>query len=278
MTWSTASSRNRRTTSRISRCCAPTACRRITMPRAWMTPTCGFRISCAGRTTLSNTFKHVLLFEGLQVEPPRFAHLPLSTARTGRSCPSASMVRWCRSPPIATPAFCRTPTSNSRACSAGIRRTTARRCRARSWWRRSRSRVSTAPMRWSISPRKTRSTRRRCGRNSQHIYALPVDELSRLPWSLVAAAGHLIEPATLCAYLCSIQERIKTLNDVLAVADFFFEKELKPYDAARLIDATKRRCRHGPARVAGGPHRRRKRVFASRPGMLLCAPKRPRSA
>ena len=31
-----------------------------------------------------------------------------------------------------------------------------------------------------------------------------------------------------------IQERIKTLNDVLSVADFFFEKELKPYDAAEL--------------------------------------------
>ncbi len=32
-----------------------------------------------------------------------------------------------------------------------------------------------------------------------------------------------------------IQERIKTLNDVLSVADFFFEEQLPPYDKAELI-------------------------------------------
>ncbi len=36
-----------------------------------------------GQDHLTNTFKHVLIFEGLDAEPPRFAHLPLLVAPDG---------------------------------------------------------------------------------------------------------------------------------------------------------------------------------------------------
>ena len=36
-----------------------------------------------GQDHLTNTFKHVLIFEGLGAEPPRFAHLPLLVAPDG---------------------------------------------------------------------------------------------------------------------------------------------------------------------------------------------------
>ena len=36
-----------------------------------------------GQDHLTNTFKHVLIFEGLAAEPPRFAHLPLLVAPDG---------------------------------------------------------------------------------------------------------------------------------------------------------------------------------------------------
>ncbi|MGC4051963.1 MAG: glutamate--tRNA ligase family protein [Paludibaculum sp.] len=36
-----------------------------------------------GQDHLSNTFKHILIFEALGVDAPRFAHLPLLTAPDG---------------------------------------------------------------------------------------------------------------------------------------------------------------------------------------------------
>ncbi len=51
---------------------------------------------------------------------------------------------------------------------------------------------------------------------------------------MVAAAGIEIERAQLLRITPLIQERIKTLNDVLSVADFCFAAELPPYDPAEL--------------------------------------------
>jgi len=52
---------------------------------------------------------------------------------------------------------------------------------------------------------------------------------------VVAAAGIQIDQVHLLKITPLIQERIKTLNDVLSVADFFFAEELPPYDPAELI-------------------------------------------
>jgi glutamyl-tRNA synthetase len=51
---------------------------------------------------------------------------------------------------------------------------------------------------------------------------------------VVAKAGIQIDAAHLLKITPLIQERIKTLNDVLSVADFFFTDELAPYDPAEL--------------------------------------------
>ena len=58
-----------------------------------------------------------------------------------------------------------------------------------------------------------------------------------------------------------IRERIKLLRDVLAVADFFFVEDLPPYDTAELIPQ-EGRCRDGAARA------RRRRASAGRGGVL----------
>jgi glutamyl-tRNA synthetase len=71
--------------------------------------------------------------------------------------------------------------------------------------------------------------------NSQHIFALPVPELTDrlLPW--IEAAYPRATREYLLRVTPLIQERIKTLKDAPAVADFFFADNLAPYDPAELI-------------------------------------------
>ncbi len=49
------------------------------------------------------------------------------------------------------------------------------------------------------------------------------------------AAGLRADPARMLRIAPLIQERIKTLRDVVTMADFFFVDELPPYDPAELI-------------------------------------------
>ena len=60
-------------------------------------------------------------------------------------------------------------------------------------------------------------------------------ELAELLLPIVRAAGFEVEPAKMAQITPLIQERIRLLNDVLTVGDFFFLDELAPYDAAELI-------------------------------------------
>ena len=71
--------------------------------------------------------------------------------------------------------------------------------------------------------------------NAEYIRALPVEELSRRLEPVFAEAGLKASPEKLLAVTPLIRERIKTLRDALAAADFFFAEELAPYDAADLI-------------------------------------------
>jgi glutamyl-tRNA synthetase len=52
---------------------------------------------------------------------------------------------------------------------------------------------------------------------------------------LLCAAGFNAHPEKMLAVAPLIRERIKLLQDVTTVADFFFLDELPPYDAAELI-------------------------------------------
>ena len=80
---STASSPKPTPISKTSPCCAATACRRIIWRPAPTTPTCASRHIIRGQDHLTNTFKHVLIFEAAGAESPAFAHLPLLIAPDG---------------------------------------------------------------------------------------------------------------------------------------------------------------------------------------------------
>ena len=69
--------------SKTSRCCAATAL--PTYHLASCADDADLRIShiIRGQDHLTNTFKHVLIFEALGVQPPQFAHLPLLIAPDG---------------------------------------------------------------------------------------------------------------------------------------------------------------------------------------------------
>ena len=84
-----------------------------------------------GQDHLSNTYKHVLIFEAAGYKPPCFAHLPLLVAPDGtklskrRHGPVVSVTTY------RDAGFLPMPSSISCVCSAGRRRTIASRCRWR---------------------------------------------------------------------------------------------------------------------------------------------------
>ncbi|MGA9527690.1 MAG: glutamate--tRNA ligase [Terriglobales bacterium] len=71
--------------------------------------------------------------------------------------------------------------------------------------------------------------------NAEHIRALPVAELSERLLPIVHEAGFHVTPEKMLEITPLIRERIKLLRDVLTAADFFFVDQLPPYDPAELI-------------------------------------------
>jgi glutamyl-tRNA synthetase len=71
--------------------------------------------------------------------------------------------------------------------------------------------------------------------NAEHIRALPVEELGANLQPFFTKAGFDPEPEKVLAITPLIRERIKLLGDAVSAADFFFVKELAPYDPADLI-------------------------------------------
>jgi len=71
--------------------------------------------------------------------------------------------------------------------------------------------------------------------NAEHIRALPVDELGRHLEPFFEQAGFHPTPEKVAAVTPLIRERIKLLGEAVTAADFFFVSELAPYDPADLI-------------------------------------------
>ncbi len=71
--------------------------------------------------------------------------------------------------------------------------------------------------------------------NGYYIRQLPVEDLANLLLPHLRSAGYTVEREKLLAVTPLIQERITTLGDAAAAADFFFVDELKPYDRTDLI-------------------------------------------
>jgi glutamyl-tRNA synthetase len=183
-----------------------------------------------GQDHLTNTFKHVLIFEALGVEPPAFAHLPLLIAPDGtklskrRHGPVVSVTTY-RDAGFLPEAFINflcllgwSPKDDREKMSRedliaafsfeGINKSNA---------------VVNFTEEDPFDPKAV-------WLNSQYIFAMPVEELAAKLQPFVSA-----EPQKVRTVTPLIQERIKLLRDVATVADFFFVDELPPYDPAELI-------------------------------------------
>jgi glutamyl-tRNA synthetase len=197
-----------------------------------------------GQDHLSNTYKHVLIFEGAGEaaggKPPQFAHLPLLVAPDGsklskrRHGPVVSVTTY-RDAGFLPEAFInflcllgwspkddRTHMTRQELVDAfsleGINRANAV--------------VNFKEP--AATPEETFDPKA-LWLNAEHIRALSIDDLSAHLLPIVQATGFEVAPEKMQAITPLIRERIKLLRDVLTAADFFFVDQLPPYDPAELI-------------------------------------------
>ena len=202
-----------------------------------------------GQDHLTNTFKHVLIFEAAGYTPPQFAHLPLLVAPDGtklskrRHGPVVSVTTY-RDAGFLPEAFInflcllgwspkddRTKMSVQELTDAfsleGINRANA----VVNFKEPDVLRASTPA---SSIPEETFDPKA-VWLNAEHIRALPVEDLSQLLLPIVHELFPNVTPEKMLQITPLIRERIKFLRDVLTAADFFFLDQLPPYDPAELI-------------------------------------------
>ena len=188
-----------------------------------------------GQDHLTNTFKHVLIFEALGAKPPQFAHLPLLIAPDGsklskrRHGPVVSVLTY-RDAGFLSQAYINflcllgwSPKDNREQLTRqelmdsfsfeGIHRHNA---------------VVNFTDDDPIDPKAM-------WLNAELIRTLSVEELASKMLPFACAAGLPADPAKMLRIAPLLQERLKTLRDVVSMADFFFVDELPPYDPAELI-------------------------------------------
>ena len=188
-----------------------------------------------GQDHLTNTFKHLLIFEGLGVEAPQFAHLPLLVAPDGAKLskrkhgPVVSVTTY-RDAGFLPQAFI------NFLCLLGWSPKNDREFMtvkeiAAAFTLEGVNRANAVVNFSEEDPFDPKSV----WLNAEHLRALPVEELSRELEPIFARAGFDATPKEIAAVTPLIRERIKLLSEAAQVADFFFVKELAPYDAAELI-------------------------------------------
>jgi glutamyl-tRNA synthetase len=188
-----------------------------------------------GQDHLSNTYKHVLIFEAAGVAPPEFAHLPLLMAPDGtklskrRHGPVVSVTTY-RDAGFLPQAFINfisllgwSPKDDRERMTrqemmdafsfAGINRSNA---------------MVNFKEDDPFDPKAV-------SLNADHIRTLPVEELAGYLLPIVHGAGFALDLPKLLKITPLIQERMKLLRDVLTVADFFFVDRLAPYEISELI-------------------------------------------
>jgi len=222
-----------------------------------------------GQDHLTNTFKHVLIFEAAGCMPPQFAHLPLLVAPDGtklskrRHGPVVSVTTY-RDAGFLPEAFInflcllgwspkddRTKMGLQELMDAfsleGINR-----ANAVVNFREPSDLLVGAPLLGGVArsgdfpgsgseaeslisiPEETFDPKA-VWLNAEHIRALPVDDLSRRLLPIVHEQYPNLTPERMLQITPLIRERIKFLRDVLTAADFFFVDQLPPYDPAELI-------------------------------------------
>jgi len=188
-----------------------------------------------GQDHLTNTFKHVLIFEAAGCEPPTFAHLPLLVAPDGtklskrRHGPVVSVTTY-RDAGFLPHAFVNflcllgwSPKDDREQMPrqdlidafslAGINRSNA---------------VVNFQEDDPFDPKAV-------WLNAETIRNMPLEQLTEELLPVVRAAGIAVEERKMALITPLIRERIHLLRDVLTVADFFFAAELAPYETSELI-------------------------------------------
>ena len=228
-----------------------------------------------GQDHLSNTFKHVLIFEAAGCKPPQFAHLPLLVAPDGtklskrRHGPVVSVTTY-RDAGFLPEAFINflcllgwSPKNDRENMSLpeltdvfsleGINRSNAVVNFKEHGVGRAPSPAGASQPPSVVIPSAPKvvipSEARDPGfpapedtfdpkalwLNAEHIRAMPVEELSSRLLPIVQTAGFDVSSEKMLRITPLIRERIKLLRDVLTAADFFFIDELPPYDPAELV-------------------------------------------
>jgi glutamyl-tRNA synthetase len=188
-----------------------------------------------GQDHLTNTFKHLLIFEGLGIAPPHFAHLPLLVAPDGAKLskrkhgPVVSVTTY-RDAGFLASAFI------NFLCLLGWSPKDDREFMAldeiRAVFTLENVNRSNAVINFTeADPFDPKAV----WLNAEHIRSLGVDELSRQLAPFLVKAGFDTTPEKIAAVAPLIRERIKLLGEAPAAADFFFVKELAPYDPSELI-------------------------------------------
>jgi glutamyl-tRNA synthetase len=193
-----------------------------------------------GQDHLSNTYKHVLIFQAAGYEPPAFAHLPLLVAPDGtklskrRHGPVVSVTTY-RDAGFLPDAFINflcllgwSPKNDREHMSLpelvsaftleGINRANAV--------------VNFKEP--ATTPEETFDPKA-VWLNAEHLRALPVEELSARLLPIAQSVGYKVDAAKMLQITPLIRERIRLLSDVLTAADFFFVEQLPPYDPAELV-------------------------------------------
>jgi glutamyl-tRNA synthetase len=188
-----------------------------------------------GQDHLTNSYKHLLIFEGLGSEAPQFAHLPLLVAPDGTKLskrkhgPVVSVTTY-RDAGFLPQAFvnflCLLGWSpkNDREFMTLDELTAA-------FTLEGVNRANAVVNFTEEDPFDAKAV----WLNAEHIRALPVDGLSRCLEPFFEQAGFHPTPEKVAAVTPLIRERIKLLRDAVTAADFFFLEQLAPYDPAELI-------------------------------------------
>jgi len=185
-----------------------------------------------GQDHLTNTFKHVLIFEAAGFTTPIFAHLPLLFA------PDNSKLSKRRHGPVVSVTTYRDAGFLPEAftnfiCLLGWSPKNDRELMTRQELIDAFSlegvNRSNAVVNFSDSdPFDPKAV----WLNGEHIRTMAVEELAE---RLMPFVGSLADLPTMLRITPLIRERIKLLRDVLTAASFFFAAELPPYDTAELI-------------------------------------------
>jgi glutamyl-tRNA synthetase len=217
-----------------------------------------------GQDHLSNTYKHVLIFEGAGAKTPQFAHLPLLVAPDGsklskrRHGPVVSVTTY-RDAGFLPEAFInflcllgwspkddREKMTRQELTDAfsleGINRANAVinfKELAELYREKNPTLTPTVSGGTLLPPVRVGVDEmfdpKAVWLNAEHIRGLSIDDLSARLLPIVHAAGFPIAPEKMHAITPLIRERIKLLRDVLTAANFFFVDQLPPYDPAELI-------------------------------------------